>query len=130
MMPTTSFLPRSRYMLSTSRLFISADTMICLQSDIGMFIFWLRTGLKWSTRKLAREMGIDLSELRKLQAGSRRPAFDELAVMIEYSRRIVADGILPEPRKPYAWNWAVPAPLEERDTPARPMIYGFRDFYR
>jgi len=102
--------------------------MITLQSDVGMFLFWLREGLKASTRKLAREMGIEYSLLKALRDKFRKPAIWEVEQMAAYARRMVAEGKIREPRKPYLWNWCVVSPLEG-GVPKRPQVMCLKDFY-
>jgi hypothetical protein len=103
--------------------------MICLQSDIGMFLYWLQEGLHASTRKIARLMKIDLAELRALRDGVRKPTLAELDRMAAFARRIVAEGKIREPHSPYLWNWSIVSPFEDT-APVRPLVTTLKDFYR
>jgi len=104
--------------------------MITLHSDVGLFVYWLREGLHASTRKLARETGIDLSALKALRDRTRKPDIWEVDRLTSYARRMVAEGKIREPRQPYLWNWCIVSPLVNEGVPERPLVTCLRDFYQ
>lgn len=102
--------------------------MITIQSDASLFLYWLREGLHSSTRKLAREMGIELSALRALRDRTRKPDIWEADRMATFGRKMMAEGKIREPRKPYLWNWSAGSPLDST-VRRRPMVTCLKDFY-